>query len=178
MITDEQLMVQAGKGDMTCVAQLFERHHTSLYNFFYGQTKDDALSKDLVQNLFERMIKYRSKYTAQYPFKPWMYKMAWNLQNDHYRKKRFVLPGADQINHLLPQTEETNMDPKENQKRQLKKALEMLKQEHRQVLHLAQFEGLKYAEISEVLGCSLSATKVRAHRAMKALRIAYKSIEA
>jgi len=60
MITDEELMLQAKSGDMSSISALFMRYHKELYTFYYRQSKDDALSKDLVQNLFERFIKYYS----------------------------------------------------------------------------------------------------------------------
>lgn len=55
----------------------------------------------------------------------------------------------------------------------LKKALTRLSPEKREALILNRFEGMKYTEIAEFVGCSLDSVKVRIHRAMKDLRKIY-----
>jgi RNA polymerase sigma factor (sigma-70 family) len=52
----------------------------------------------------------------------------------------------------------------------LQQALLELSPEAREVLVLSKFEGLRFAQIAEILGCSVSAAKVRAFRALKALQ--------
>ncbi len=173
MITDEELMLQAKSGDMSSISDLFVRYHKELYTFYYRQSKNDALSKDLVQNLFERIIKNRNKYNAKYPFKSWLFKLAWNEQNDFYRKRKLTLPGDERMAHIIPQAEEKRQDISTDCKQRLKIAMGQLNQEQQQLLQLTQFQGLKYAEVADIMGCSLSAIKVRVHRTMKSLRTAY-----
>ena len=173
MITDEELMLQAKSGDMSSISDLFVRYHKELYTFYYRQSKNDALSKDLVQNLFERIIKNRSKYDTKYPFKSWLFKLAWNEQNDFYRKRKLTLPGDERMAHILPESEEKDDRTSDDSKQRLKVAMGQLNHEQQQLLQLTQFQGLKYAEVADILGCSLSAIKVRVHRTMKSLRTAY-----
>lgn len=173
MITDEELMLQAKGGDMSSVSTLFIRYHKELYTFYYRQSKDDALSKDLVQSLFERIIKKRDKYDVRYPFKSWLFKLAWNEQNDFYRKRKLTLPGDERMAHMLTQTDNNETDNTDDKKQRLKVAMGQLNQEQQQLLQLTQFQGLKYAEVADIMGCSLSAIKVRVHRTMKSLRAAY-----
>lgn len=173
MITDEQLMLQAQSGDMQCISDLFVRYHKELYTFYYRQSQDDSLSKDLVQNLFERIIKYRSKYNAKYPFKSWLFKLAWNEQNDFYRKRKLTLPGDERMAHILPQTEERADDVNGESQLRLKVAMGQLSKEQQELIQMTQYQGLKYAEVADIMGCSLSAIKVRVHRTMKSLRKEY-----
>ncbi len=173
MITDEELMLQAKSGDMSSISDLFVRYHKELYTFYYRQSKNDALSKDLVQNLFERIIKNRSKYDTKYPFKSWLFKLAWNEQNDFYRKRKLTLPGDERMAHILPQTESKREDASADSKQRLNVAMGQLNQEQQQLIQMTQFQGLKYAEVADIMGCSLSAIKVRVHRTMKSLRTAY-----
>lgn len=174
MITDEQLMLQAKSGDMQCISDLFVRHHKELYTFYYRQSQDDSLSKDLVQNLFERIIMNRSKYDEKYPFKPWLFKLAWNEQNDFYRKRKLTLPGNEHMAIILTQSEEQpSNDNNEERQQRLKVAMRQLSQAQQELIQLTQFQGLKYAEVADILGCSLSAIKVRMHRTMKTLKNEY-----
>ena len=52
----------------------------------------------------------------------------------------------------------------------LRDALERLRPNQREVIELHWFEGLPFAEVAKITGASLSAVKVRAHRAYEALR--------
>lgn len=176
MVTDEELMLEAKNGDMKCVSELFLRYNGPLYHFFYGNLKDDALSKDLVQGVFERVIKYRTKYDTKFTFKPWLFKIAWNEQNDYFRSKRMTLPGSEELTKMIPK-EDSKIDDQSDAKEKLKRAIKMLNPEQQNLLDLTHFQGFKYAEVAEIMNCSLSAVKVRMHRLMKSLRAEFYNIQ-
>ena len=50
--------------------------------------------------------------------------------------------------------------------------------EQREVLVLCRYHDLAFEEIGEILGCSAGAARVRAHRALVALREAYRKLDA
>ncbi len=52
---------------------------------------------------------------------------------------------------------------------QIRRAVQSLPAEQKEVILLAKYQGLKYQEIAEILNITVSAAKVRAHRAMRAL---------
>ena len=56
-------------------------------------------------------------------------------------------------------------------------ALPAASAEQREVILLSKYEGLSFPQIAEILGCSVSAAKVRAFRALKALRAALGNME-
>lgn len=72
-IADEELMIQVrnGAGDMLGV--LFDRYQNPLFNFYSKLTGDRALSEDLVQEVFLRILKYRRSYTPRTSFRSWIY---------------------------------------------------------------------------------------------------------
>jgi RNA polymerase sigma-70 factor (ECF subfamily) len=55
----------------------------------------------------------------------------------------------------------------------LKRALERLPADKREILVLSRFQGMKYEEISSVLNCEVGTVKVRVYRAMRALEQIY-----
>jgi RNA polymerase sigma-70 factor (ECF subfamily) len=59
----------------------------------------------------------------------------------------------------------------------LHRALMQLSEERREVLILARFQELKYAEIARVVGCELNTVKTRIHRALQDLREAFRELE-
>lgn len=170
-ISDENLMVEAREGNLDNVAELFERHNAKLYNFFLRLTYNRDLSHDLVQNVFMRIIKYRGSYNEKYNFRTWMYQMARNVLADHYNKEKLKFSEYDDLGKLPDFTDGQEADEEKQQRHKaLYDALAKLPDEQREILVLNRFQGVKYSEIAEINGMTLSAVKVKAHRAVNKLR--------
>ena len=171
---DEQLMQKVKNGDLDSLAPLFEKYHVRLYNFFLRLTQNKDLSGDLTQNVFRRIISYRESYNEDWKFKSWMYQIARNVHLKNYQENKFLRSDYHE-------TEELNNDSKsaleememETRKSNLYEALNQLSPEQREIIELSRFQGLKYQEISEITGNSVTAIKVKVHRAMHKLRELY-----
>ena len=74
------------EGDLTRMGLLFERHHRPLFDFLYRMTGDRGAAEDLVQDVFVRMLRYRSTYRDEGRFETWMFRIARNVRADHFRK--------------------------------------------------------------------------------------------
>lgn len=87
-------MLLVRDGQLSELTELFERYHVPLYNFFLRLTMDGALSEDLTQNLFYRVLRYRQSFEpASGSFRSWVYRMARNVHVDHLRQEQRV-PGG------------------------------------------------------------------------------------
>lgn len=87
-------MLFVREGQLSELTELFERYHVPLYNFFLRLTMDGALSEDLTQNLFYRVLRYRQSFEpASGSFRSWVYRMARNVHADHFRQEQRV-PGG------------------------------------------------------------------------------------
>ena len=168
---DEALMAQVRDGDLRKLALLFERHHRSLYNFFRHMNGDAALSEDLTQEVFFRILKYRHSYDNHRPYAAWMYQIARNTNNEAAQRKRSEL-------HLVESSDEepASGNPgveetlgRRQEIRLLQQAMDQLPTDKRELLVLSRFQNLKYESIAELLGCDVGAVKVRVYRAIKAL---------
>lgn len=171
--TDDLLMAMIQEGDIGQLGVLFERYHAPLYSYFVRLTSDRVASEDLVQEVFLRMLKYRHTYRGQGQFTCWMYQIARNASGDHRRKWRpqAELPQDD----VIPSRERNASEALEEtqQHELLQAALARLPDDKREVLLLSRYQRLKYEEIAQLLGCSVTAVKLRVHRAMKDLRATY-----
>src|SRR2546425_12656711 len=87
-LTDEALMLAVKAGDLDKLGILFERHHTALFEFFSRMTGNRAVSQDLVQDVFFRILKYRNTYRNESQFTTWMYHIARNTRFDQFKKRR------------------------------------------------------------------------------------------
>jgi RNA polymerase sigma factor (sigma-70 family) len=173
--SDELLMLRVRDGEVEKLGILYGRYRDPLFRFFVRLTGSPSHSEDLVHDVFLRMLKYRHTFETGKVFRTWMYQVARNAQSDSWRKRqheiplegasvesREALPNCDSSPDLsLSQREELNL---------LQRALAALSFESREVLVLARFQRLKHEEIARVLDCSVSAVKMRVHRALKELR--------
>jgi len=172
--TDEELMLAVKEDDLDALSPLFEKYHVKLYNFFLRLTHDRESSRDLTQNVFSRILKYRTSYDEKQAFKTWIYKLARNVHIDHYNKNRYL--GSDYTDlENLHGNERDAVDEMDDSERKeiLREALDQLPVEHREVIELSKFQGLKYEEISKITGSSVPAVKVKVHRAIKKLKEIY-----
>lgn len=170
--SDSALMLKVKAGDLDKMGLLFERYHRRLFRFFYRLTRRHDRSEDLVQEVFERIIKYRHTYTNSGSFSTWIFQIARNLHADHHREQS-SMPVEDD----LPKWEDMegynlNPDPgpHEEELKLMYRALDNLDSEKKETLVLSRLEGFKYKEIAEIMNCSESAVKVRIYRTLKELK--------
>ncbi len=162
-------MSEVRDGDTRQLAVLFERHHRALYRFFVHMNGDRDLSEDLVQDVFFRMLRYRHTYDPKHSFTAWMYQIARNASVDHARKQKPEIPIESAPD---PVSAAPAPDARIEQHRQvqlLRRALDSLPEDKREILVLSRFQNLKYEDIARILGCEPATVKVRVYRATRAL---------
>ena len=170
-LTDEALMLSVRDGDVGQLGVLFERYHGMLFDFFCRMLGNRTAADDLVQDVFFRILKYRKTYRDDSHFTTWMFHIARNARFDHFKKHRaevlfpeegFDLPGRGPFpSQQFEKEQETVM---------LKRAMQKLPDEKRELLILARYQELKYEQIADLLGVDVGTVKVRVHRAVKELR--------
>ena len=171
-VSDEQLLRWVADGDASCLGTLFERHHRGVYRFCLQMTRRSAVSEDLVQEVFLRVLKRASSFRAEGSCKAWIFNIARNVTFDYLRK-------ADADVAALP--EESLIDHRSSEQivagRQdlqlVACALAEIPAAAREVIWLARFVFDDYDELARALGCTASAARVRMHRAMQALNSAF-----
>ena len=175
-LSDEALMERVREDELDCLTGLFERYQGPLFGFLVRLANGDRdVAQDLTQNVFMRVLRYRASYQPGQPFRAWVYQMARHVWADYYQRQR---PSADletvektAAHGRAAQAQRADTD----QHQALHEALSLLTPAQREVLVLHRFQGFDYAEIGEQLGCSAGAARVKAHRALDALRKIYLS---
>lgn len=167
-------MLRVKQGEVHLMGSLFIRHGRGMFTYFIRNTGSRADSEDLLQTLFERMIKYRKTYRGDAKFSTWMYQIASNLLIDYTKKKEKKLQKLkgfgkekekNDITHPLSIT-----DDKAIQNEILEQALSRLPTDQREVLILGKYQGLRYKEVAKIMDCSEGAVKVRIYRAINELK--------
>lgn len=167
-------MVQVQNDDLDFLKDLFERYQVRLYNFFLRMTFEEELSEDLVQNVFVRLMKYRKSYNPEYKFKTWVYQMARNVHNDHYRKNKQAGSDFKRVDDLgnLHHSDEEDKECRERETL-LFQALDRMPYDRRELIVFGKLEGMKYEEIAQIRNTTVGNIKVQMHRAVQQLREIY-----
>ena len=174
---DSELMRQVRDGRTSALATLFERHHVRLYRYCLRMTGNRPTSEDLVQDVFMKMLKHKSQFRDDSVFMPWMYGIARNACAMHWRRAALHPVTETDLGDAAPPEPHADDDHAGAEQADLvRRALLALPAERREVLVLNRFEFKTYEEIARALGCSVSAAKVRAHRAMKQLKDIYRDL--
>lgn len=174
--SDHALMLAVRDGELDALGELFERHHGPLFGFLLKLTGDRTAAEDITQIVFQRMLKYRHTYRDDGSFTAWMYHLARRCSADHFRKAShtpYATDPADLIRHADEAPHAALQATTQDDHALLRTALARLDQDDREVLLLARFQELSFAEIAGILDCSAGAAKVRAHRALRTLRDLY-----
>lgn len=155
-------------GDKRAFEALFKRYSNRLQGVFMRALGNPDASRDLVQQTFLQVHRARKDFDLDRTFRPWLYTIALNLRREYFRKRgRRPETQYDPVAHGEPTVVS---DATTATERLVRRALSQLPESQRDVILLHWYEQLSFQEISETVGASLSAVKVRAHRGYKALK--------
>ena len=176
-VSDEQLILWVAEGDASCLGTLFERHHRGLYQFCLQMTRNPAYAEDIVQNVFIKILKAAKKYRGDGTFKAWMYNIARNATFDYLRhNKRHGEPTAPGEYADSLQVDEKTAEQSaagEQRMKLLVEALASLPAHFQEIIWLGRFEFDSFRDLAQALGCKPGTARVRMHRAMQQLNLAF-----
>ncbi len=179
--SDEQVFEAFRAETPGAYRELIERHHDDLLRFLTRMVGDRAAAEDVFQETFLQVHISAATFDTSRRFRPWLFTIAANKARDLLRKKnrrktvelsapiRKSEPGASFIDLLevdVPSPDEA-MDLAERDE-QVQQALGQLGPALREVLLLAYFQRMSYAQIASDLGIPLGTVKSRMHSAVAA----------
>ena len=179
MTADEQELVAAlRRRDPAAFATAFDRYADKVYRVALGLLGDELEADAVVQEAFVRLFQKLDSFEGRSSLGTWLYRVAYNLSLDHLRKRRPALSIDDEVEEVAVVTEnvtEWSRLPEETLSNEevreaLDEAIASLPEHYRVVFILREIEGLSTKETAEVTEISISAVKVRLHRARLFLR--------
>jgi RNA polymerase sigma-70 factor (ECF subfamily) len=157
--------------DREAFKNLFDTYYASLCHYASHYLNDDALSEEVVQELFVKIWEKRKSLDIDSSVKNYLFRSVRNgslnqIQHDkvrqlHGRKLKEALMSEDPAaDYLIP--------PEMILK--LEEGIESLPEKRREIFRLSREEGLKYREIAEKLQISVKTVEVQMGLALKNLR--------
>ena len=155
---------EARHGNRDALGSLVREHYSRVYRFCARRIGDD-LAQDAAQETFVTMQRGLKRYEERSSFETWLLGIAHNHCRNLARKRRLDPVSLDAWVECGRNEQPTIFD-----KEALRNALSKLTEEHREVVRLHEIEGLRYAEIAEILGVPEGTVKSRLHHAFINLR--------
>lgn len=172
-LSDQELMKLVQDGDFSTAAEIFDRYSGRIYNFAYRFLKNSEAAEDATQEVFVKMMKYAKQFHGDAKLSTWLFSITANLCRDYLRKADNKNKEGEETLLSLPAnpsySPERNLEMRQNEER-VQKALQSLTPEQREAILLSRYQGLSYAEIAQIAGCSEGAVKTRVFRAMETLK--------
>lgn len=170
-IPDAEVVGAVLDGDVEAYALLVRRYQDVLYAHAYRMAGGEDEAADLVQQAF--VAGYQRLSTCREPPRVggWLFRILSNLCRDHLRNRR-RLDISLEVVPSIPSAEEGPDGAAwlDELGTRLRSALDRLEVDQREAFLMKHLEGRRYDEISELLGVSVPALKMRVHRARDELR--------
>jgi RNA polymerase sigma-70 factor (family 1) len=166
------LVEQLRQGSEGAFTFLYDKYSNQLYRNICRLVRDEEIAQELLQDLFMTIWKDREKLNPEKSFKPYLYKVAENLVYAYFRQiaknkrliDRLILSAVE-----FDSNAEDIMIAKENHEL-LKKAIENLSPQRKQIYMLCKLEGKSYEEVSKELSISTSTIRDHIVKANKTVR--------
>jgi len=172
--SDEMLMLAWVGGDASAFELLYARHRGPLYRFLLRQLRDPSLADELFQDAWQRVIGAREGWKPDAAFRTWLFRIAHNRLNDHWRALKHRPPApvdGDERANRQPDPSNPERELSEfEQRRQLQCAIEALPDEQRVAVLLRLEQDLSLEEIGAITGSGRETVKSRLRYAMDKLR--------
>ncbi len=162
MDADFMLIHRMKNGDDTAIETFVRKYYPMILRYCHLHIRDQSYAEDATQEVFIRFFRTLSQYQHYGKARNYLYVIAANICRDFYRKMQEI-PMEE-----LPEELVFQMEPLEL-RLDVRRALEKLSPELREVTILFFFQGLMQKEIAKILGISLPLVKYRIKRAKELL---------
>tara|TARA_B100001250_G_scaffold269129_1_gene232195 strand:- start:419 stop:1003 length:585 start_codon:yes stop_codon:yes gene_type:complete len=180
-ISNSELVKKSQLGEKAAFEQLVIRHQELVFSLAYKLTGNREMANDVAQESFIRAWKAIEKFRGDSTFSTWIYRItvntAWTLRKK--AKKHNTLNIDDTYEPIVidekkdPELVAINSDLSSV----LVNALDKLPIDQRIIVELKNIEGRSHKEIADYLDISVTAAKVRLHRAHQKLRLILEEVD-
>lgn len=176
--TDAELVTRAIGGREDVFEELVRRYQKPISGYVYRILGDYESSLDVTQEVFIKVYNSLHRYSAEYKFSTWLYRIAHNAAIDHLRRnpinaQSLETENADGTYQL--QIEAAGRSPEQDReisewRAEIGKVVKRLPDAYKQLILLRHASDLSYDEIAEVTGLPLGTVKNRLFRAREMMR--------
>ena len=177
-VSDAVLVSQFIDGNEASLGELIDKYKNRIYSFIYSKVLDKDATEDIFQDTFIKVINTLKKggYREEGKFLPWTMRIAHNLVIDYFRKnsKIKVFDNNDQFDIFSILKDESlnaeNQIVKEQVYNDIKRLIEELPKDQKEVLVMRMYREMSFKEIAEVTSVSINTALGRMRYALINMR--------
>jgi len=178
-LSDQQLLSTYFEGDQSAISTLIDRHRKRVCDYIYMMVKNRDVADDIFQETFIKVLKFlqEGRYTESGRFLSWVLRIAHNQVIDHFRQNRQDVrvsessAGYDVFNNQ--KFSDTNVEDDlilSQIHGDVRKLVDFLPDEQREVVLMRYFNGLSFKEIAEQTDVSINTALGRMRYALINMR--------
>lgn len=177
-LTDGELIETAISGREDSFEELVRRYQRPITNYVYRMLSDYDASLDVTQEVFIKVYNSLARYSSDYKFSTWLYRIAHNAAIDYMRRnsvsqQSIEAENADGTYQL--QIESPRPNPEQERERsewrtEIESVVKCLPTVYRELILLRHAQDLSYDEIAEITNLPLGTVKNRLFRAREMMR--------
>ncbi|MBK7601353.1 MAG: sigma-70 family RNA polymerase sigma factor [Acidobacteria bacterium] len=185
-ISDNQIIERTLAGETDAFSLLVQRWERPIYGLSLRMLGRDEDARDVCQETFLAAFRNLRKFRGDAKFSSWIYRIALNACHTKLRKKNGVLERSiDQEDENGLRLEIADMQAEvspdrlhRNQRAEMvRKTLQALPAEMRQVIIMKEYEDLTFVEISEILQIPVSTVKSRLYTGLQQMRLRLEKVK-
>jgi len=182
--SDEALMAELQAGRESALAELVRRYQQDIFRFCLHYLKEVEAAKELSQETFLRVFTSCGRFDVERKFRPWVLCIARNLCLNELKRKKTV--SMETLEEYASSARRESGDlfrfsgdgPDEammlrERREALRKVIDELNKDSRELLTLRFYERLSAKEIAEIVGGTEGAVRTRLHRLLVSMREKY-----
>ena len=177
-LTDGELIVDAVDGQAYGFEELVRRYQRPITGYVFRMLGNYESSLDVTQEVFIKVYNSLHKYSPEYKFSTWLYRIAHNAAIDHIRRnpvnpQSLEAENADGTYQI--QLESRQPSPEQDHERrewrnEIDSVVKCLPPAYRDLILLRHSRDLSYDEIAEITNLPLGTVKNRLFRAREMMR--------
>jgi RNA polymerase sigma-70 factor (ECF subfamily) len=168
------LILEAKSGNQQAFRQLYDLYAQRIFKYIRLKIQNREEAEDVLQEVFIKTYRgLDSLRLDDLRFSAWLYKVASNTINDHFRKK-YRTPEILGIEENFDITDGRSLQKEIEQKSDIETAREvfdLLPPLYKQVLELRFVQDLSLSEIADALGKSNLSIRLVQYRALKKVKL-------
>lgn len=177
-LTDVELIAKAISGREDGFEELVRRYQRPITNYVFRMLNDYDASLDVTQEVFIKVYNSLARYSSEYKFSTWLYRIAHNAAIDYIRRRSPNEQSIETENKdgaYQLQIESPNPTPEQDRERsewrtEIEAVVKCLPAVYRELILLRHSQDLSYDEIAEITGLPLGTVKNRLFRAREMMR--------
>ena len=176
VLFENEIIRSVLRGNVNDFEKLVTAYEKNVYNIALRMVGDPDDAADMTQETFIKAYRALSSFRGDSKFSSWLYRIASNVCLDFLRSRsrppQVSLSTVDEDDRATFELPDMRQNPEEQLMKKLsmeavRRGLEQLPEQQRQILVLRELGGLSYAELAQTLGLEEGTVKSRIFRARK-----------